>query len=584
MILQALKEYYDRKAADPDSGIAPEGWEKRAIPFLVVINGDGKFICFQDTRESYGKQLRAKEFTVPSLGEKKGNGIKANLFWENIEYMFGVPAEADGRERDPGRVVLQHQEFCRRITLLRGESAGLDAVRHFIKQVDVEALKRDPLWDTVLKVNQSLLFALEGSGPVTEENELRDAIDNSCVREGNKGRCIVSGELDVITSLEPPVRGVRDANPMGASLVSVNNKVSNGTNAGATPAFSSFLKEQGHNSPIGKKASFAYTTALNTLLGKDSRQKLQVGDATTVFWSAKRTRLEEDVCAFFNEPPKDNPDQLVEAVRGLYKSVETGAHASDGDDTCFYVLGLSPNAARIAVRFWHCGTVAEMADRFCRHFSDMLIVHGPKDRDYVSLWRLLVSTAALGKSENIPPNLAGDTMRAILEDMPYPATLLQAVVRRLKAEHEVTHARAALLKAVINRLARYKDSNNKEEMKVSLDTGNTNIGYRLGRLFAALEKIQADAQGSTNATIRDKFYGSASGTPASVFGTLMRLKNHHLAKLPDGFRITRERLLGEIMAGISDFPPHLTLEDQGRFAIGYYHQMQDFYTKKEKQD
>jgi len=208
----------------------------------------------------------------------------------------------------------------------------------------------------------------------------------------------------------------------------------------------------------------------------------------------------------------------------------------------------------------------------------------------------LASTATQGEAENIAPNIAGDTMRAILEALPYPQTLLQAAVRRARAEQSkkdkrtgkafpnVPYPRAALIKACINRATRYKNKEQKEELKVSLDTNNTNIGYRLGRLFATLEKIQQDASPGINATIRDKFYGSASGTPSMVFGTLMRLEKHHLTKLSDGLRIVRERLIGEIMGEIKDFPPHLKLEDQGRFAIGYYHQMQDFYTKKEKQD
>lgn len=175
-------------------------------------------------------------------------------------------------------------------------------------------------------------------------------------------------------------------------------------------------------------------------------------------------------------------------------------------------------------------------------------------------------------------------MRAILGGLPYPQTLLQAAIRRTRAEHDITHARAALIKACINRAARFKNNKQKEELKVSLDETNTNIGYRLGRLFAALEKIQQEASPGINATIRDRCYGAASSTPVTVFGNLMRLKNHHLAKLENvGRKITFEKLLGEILSGIGDFPPHLALADQGRFAIGYYHQMQGFYTKKSEQ-
>ncbi|MEI8140243.1 MAG: type I-C CRISPR-associated protein Cas8c/Csd1 [bacterium] len=597
MILQALKEYYDRK---PD--LPREGWERKAIPFLVVIKENGDFVCFQDTRESDGKRLRAKEFLVPSLGEKKGNGIKANFFWENIEYLFGIPVATGERKPDPERVREQHSMFRHRVEAIVGDCGTLRSVRSFLERIDVEAIQRVARWQDVLDLNQSLLLAIEGRGPVTDDAELRNLIDVSRTPKGVRGRCLVTGEEDEIVVLEPPIRGVRGANPMGASLVSVNNKVSNGVNAGAVPAFSSFSKEQGRNSPIGKSASFAYTTVLNHLLRSDSRQRIQIGDATTIFWSAKDDNFEMLVADFFGEPPKDDPDRLVNAVKNLYKSAHNGAYVTDDNRITFYVLGLSPNAARIAVRFWLRGTVAEIAAKVRHHFDDIRIAHGPKDKDAVALFRLLVSTATQGKAENIPPNLAGDTIRAILEGLPYPQTLLQAAIRRIRVEQgkkdkitgkllpNVTYERASLIKACLNRKFRSENQQTKEELKVSLDTVNMNIGYRLGRLFAALEKIQIrkftqNGGKEPNSTIRDKFYGAASGTPASVFGTLIRLSKHHLAGIENvGERINCERLIGEIMSGIADFPPHLKLDDQGRFAIGYYHQMQDFYTKKEKQD
>ena len=583
MILQALKEYYDRKAADPDSGIAPEGWEKKEIPFLVVLDRDGKFLQFEDTRSMRGKKLRARSFLVPSLGEAKGNGIKANLFWENIEYMFGISAKAVNKSK---RVAEQHAEFKRRIHAIPGRCPVLDTVNKFIDSISLEAIQASQLWAEIMKSNQPLLLAIAGHGPVTNDHALVGMINEYLRPTGAEGLCLVTGANDVIATLETPIKGVYDANPTGGHLVAVNNKITSYGNAGATPSFASYMKEQGANSPIGKRASLAYTKALNTLLGKDSTQQMRVGEATTIFWSDRQVDFEDQFGALFADPPKDNPDHHIQAVRALLEAPKTGAlPGDDGSGVTFFVLGLSPNVSRIAVRFWFKKPLPEMKEQIRRHFRDLELVHGPKDKLVLSLYQLLVTTAALGKAKNIPPNLEGDMMRAIMEGLPYPASILQAAIRRIKAEREIPYIRAALVKACINRRARFGKQNPQEELSVSLDITNPSVGYRLGRLFSVLEKIQEGANPGINATIRDRYYAAASSSPVTVFGRLMTLKNHHLSKLDSpGRRINLERLIGEIVSDIRDFPAHLNLDEQGRFAIGYYHQRQDLFTKKEKQD
>ena len=581
MILQALKEYYDRKAADPESGIAPLGWEWKRIPFLVVFNTEGRFIRLEDTRDKSEGKVLAKSFLVPSLGEAKGNGIKSNLFWENGEYLFGIPfdvkkLESKG-ERYKLRVADQHKAFIERILSLSstcGSNADYGSALRFAELDQTEIVMADPLWEEAVQVNQTFLMCLEGSGPVPSIPEIKKAVmDKTSIHSKSARliRCLVTGELDQPSRLEPDIKGVRDANPTGAHIVAVNNKISSSGNGGATPAFASFMKEQGANSPIGKTASLAYTTALNTLL---ATRKMQVGDATAVFWSERKTDLEDDFIDLFGEPSKDNPDKGVSAVERLLSSVKSGAYSHELDTTHFYVLGLAPNSARISVRFWHSGTVAEMEGRFADWFENLRIAHGPKEKEHLSLRRLLESIAPLGNSENIPPNLAGAIMRSILEGSPYPATLLSSALVRIKAERKVSYPRAKLIKAYLNH-------NKERKLTVSLDKENTDVGYLLGRLFAVLEKVQEEANPGINATIRDKFYASASSTPNAVFGNLMRLKNHHLGKLSQGRSIYFERLLGEVIAGIPSFPAHLSLDEQGDFAIGYYHQRQDFFTKKE---
>jgi len=344
------------------------------------------------------------------------------------------------------------------------------------------------------------------------------------------------------------------------------------------------------------------------MLAKDSRQKIYVGDATTVFWYEKKHEIEDWFKNIFGEPNKGESDQDNAAIRALFESMKTGTPPLEWNLNQFYVLGLSPNAARIAIRFWYAGTVAEVARNILRHFEDISIVHADYEMSHCSLNELLASTAVetkdpkktnrvyfRGKYYDVTPNLAGDIMKTILTGTPYPRTLLGAVITRAKAEQSkkdsktgksiqnVSYPRAAFIKAILNREARYRNSNIKE-VGMSLDTSNINPGYLLGRLFAVLEKVQiesAGGEGKINATIRDRFYGSASSTPVVAFPSLMKLKNHHLAKL-ESYKGFYEKLIGEIadkLTADNSFPSHLSLDDQGRFAVGYYHQRQNFYKK-----
>lgn len=567
MILHALYDYYQRKSADPDAHMAPPGFEWKEIPFIIEIDAQGNLVQIEDTREGEGKKKRARAFLVPQ-GGKKTSGVVANLLWDNAEYVLGVDAKGK-----PERVAEQQHEFLAKVeallTAARAET-GVQAVLDFLRHADTIALSQSPVWTEITETNPNLTFRLRGDLDLVCQ---RPAVVEAIKREQGAGRadglCLVTGKSDEIERLHTAIKGVWGAQTSGANIVSFN-----------LDAFNSHGKTQGANAPVGKHAAFGYTTALNYLLRKDSPQRLQVGDASAVFWADKPVEWETGVVDIFGEPPKDDPDRNVRAVTSLYKAIDQGLLENDEGRAQFFVLGLAPNAARIAIRFWHHGTVAEMAKRVKRHFDDLAIERAPHDPPYLSLFRLLVSVATQGKADNIPPNLGGELMRSILADMPYPATLLAAAVRRIRAEHEVTYARAALLKACINRATRYAIPTIKEELKVSLDESNTNAGYRLGRLFAVLEKIQEEANPGINATIRDRYYGAASSTPVTVFSTLLKLKNHHLSKLENrGRAVNLEKRIGEIMDGLGDFPAQLPLADQGRFAIGYYHQRQDFFKK-----
>jgi CRISPR-associated protein Csd1 len=575
MILQALKDYYDRKAADPDGGIAPEGWERKEIPFVLVLDEKGKLIQIEDTREDEGNKKRGRIFLVPQ-GVKKTSGIAANFLWDTGAYVFGLMNTDDMSEGDKkkkaGRLPEQKKAFIERVKQELPDTSRKTALLSFLTSIDKIALERFPEWEDIYQSNPVVSFRFNGELELyCQSDEIKQAL-SAKQTSGTEGLCLVSGEKDIISTLHTSIKGVWGAQPAGANIVSFNQD-----------AFESYgkKKRQGLNAPVGEKAMFAYTTALNTLLA--SSHRMQIGDASTVFWSDRKTQFEDDFSLFFTEPPKDDPDKGAERIKILFNRPKTGSYAEDTGREEFFILGLSPNVARISIRVWKRGTVAEFAENIRQHFEDLAIVKPKGEPLYYSLWRLLVNTAIQDKSENIPPNIAGDFMRAIIEGRPYPASLLQAVLRRIKSdtENRVKPVRAALIKAYFNRLRRYNNSNEKE-LTMGLDKEQTSLGYRLGRLFAALEKIQEEANPGINATIRDRYYGSACCFPVLAFNPLMRLKNHHLAKLDRGRVIFFERLIAEIMGGINAFPSHLDLQQQGKFAVGYYHQRQDFYTKKDE--
>jgi len=560
MILQALTQYYERKSESESGALPPFGFGMQSIPVVIEIDKDGEE---SQVLIRAPKSAEAQEMVPAEV--KRSSGVAANLLWDTAEYCLGVDTKGK-----PARVAKQHQAFVDRIEQLDCDDEGVEALKRYLV-----AAKQSPAIEQhndLLMTNPKVSFRLLGDPHlICQREKVMAAIRNDhTFSPETEGLCLVSGDREPIARVHPAIKGVWNARGSGANIVAFNR---------SRPAFNSHGKLQGENSPVGEKSAFLYTTALNHLLRKGSEQRIQVGDSAVVFWSEKETFLEKNMGSIFDgvaEDDKDDPDKRTDAIRAIYKAAYRGRYSDDSDERAkFYVLGLSPNESRIAIRFWHVATVGEISTRIKRHFDDLCIVRAPHEQEYLPLFLLLVSIAVQNKSKNIPPNLAGELMKSILDGSPYPHALLAAAVRRNKAEQKVTYPRAAIIKASLNRFHRH------EEIQMALDKSNPNPGYRLGRLFAALEKIQEDAAkpNRLNATIRDRYYGAASSSPVSVFSTLLKLKNHHLAKMELGQKVWFEKLIGEIMSELPDsFAANLSLKDQGRFAVGYYHQRQDFFT------
>lgn len=580
MILQALSEYYRRKIDDPDPAkrLPAFGLEQKEIPFVLEIAADGTLVQLRDTRALVGTKKVGRSFRVPQ-GVKKTSGVAANLLWDSMEYVLGI----DTRGK-PERVVEQHAAFRTRIEALPArarEDEGIQAVLRFLTSFDPSRLEAEAAWPELLETNPVMSFLLHGDVDLVCQRPavVSAALNVSDEADAPQAMCLVSGEIAPVERLHAPIKGVWGAQTSGANIVSFNAR-----------AFESYGKtqRQGENAPVSKAAAFAYTTALNHLLRKDSLQRMQVGDASTVFWAEQDHELEAELSVILGESYKGDPDGNTLAVRALYSAVQSGSLGTlESTQNRFHVLGLSPNAARVSIRFYHCLPLHELAARIVAHFEDLKMVRGKTDAEYPSLFRLLAAVAVQGKADNIPPNLGGAVIDAVLggPTAPYPALWLNAAVNRCRAEQSVNYLRAAAIKACLNRSIRRRTQVSidtpEQEFLPMLDLTNANAAYRLGRLFSALEKIQEEASPGLNATIRDRYYGAASSTPVAVFTTLLRLKNSHLKKLSIGRSVWFEKLLGEVLGAVNDFPKHLSLQDQGRFALGYYHQRQAFFTKSD---
>ena len=575
-LLTSLARAYNRLPDAP-----PYGFSTEKIGFAISLNEDGSVAHVIDLRDEQGKKRILRTILAPQP-PKKASGIKPNFLWEKTAYALGVTL-GEGK-----RTAQEHQAFKgRHAEWLAGvDDPGLLAFLRFLGGWTPEQFVA-PVWTEEMK-DQNFIFVLETDRLSGTWLHDRPAARKAWLRviasmSSDPQLCLVTGERGPVARLHPSIKGVWEAQPSGASIVSFN-----------LDAFTSYGHEQGDNAPVSEAAAFAYTTALNRFLTKDSGHRIQIGDASTVFWadgSAAEAKASEGL--FFamlgGGDAQDEDATATKEIRLRLEMIQQGtalAHVAPDIEAGvrFHILGLAPNAARLSVRFHYEDDFGKLVQNYQNHLDNLRLDPPPRG-GFPPLWRYLQELAVLGKRENVPPNLAGDWMRAILTGQKYPMTLLATTLMRLRGDGDVNALRAGILKSVLIRNLEMK------EVPVALDPTLPNKGYVLGRLFAVYEEIQRAALGgNVNATIKDKFYGAASATPQKVFAVLDRGSANHFAKLrkqSPGWAVNLEKLLTSITEvmdpGKDPIPVALSSAEQAMFGIGYYHQRSEVFRKRETQ-
>ena len=624
MIIQSLCQYYDILDADESVAIARLGYSQAKVSFALVISRDGELTNIVDLRSSE-KKPKPKEMEVP-LQKSRANGIVPYFLCDNAKYVFGVEKlkigdfkkkfvekNADSLPqtytviKDDGKdVVVIHprsRECFEAFRKLHHTVLGnLDnsAAKSFLKFLDTWNpdlfLDNSKLVEYMDDILNGELFIFECEGFYLHKNSaVRQAwqiySSDPDGADESTAQCLVTGKSEPIARLHQKIKGFygNNANKAGASLISFNNN-----------AFCSYGKDQSYNAPVSMSAMFKYTTVLNHLLDYESRSKLQIADTTTVFWAETSNVACVDLTIALLNPSIETLDSSEE-TSGVSRITDKKTHQLLGDilkkvkqgqplqelelgvspETNFHVLGLSPNNARVAVRFWYVDNFGHFICHIARHHLDMEIVGNELGQYFTSVYRLLNETIPKSSEKSVvSPLLGGLVMRAILCNTMYPAQMYNSILNRVKVERSINYVRAGFIKAYMLRSIRVGSTTLKEDLiTVSLNKESQNVPYRLGRLFAVLEKAQNDTNNDTKSTINSKYFSSATTTPAVVFPVLLKLAQHHIAKSEWGFKSTQS--IEEILSGVEEFPTFLNLEEQGMFMLGYYHQRKDFFKKKE---
>ena len=580
MILQALTQYYEDLLRL--GKINRPGWSKQKVSYSLLLSEEGELLQLlhlqQEVQRGNKTILGPQEMWVPSP-VKRSSGIRPNFLCDTSSYLLGV----DGKGKADRSIDCFAASKALHLQLLREvDSPIARAIVRFFEHWDPSQAASHPAlqedWEELLK-GGNLTFSLDklfaALDPAIADAWTRHYEDSSA--DAEPIRCLVTGQTGTLARLHPSIKGVAGAQSSGASLVSFN-----------APAFCSFEHEQGANAPVSDYAAFAYTTALNTLLA-DRNRVSRVGDTTILCWAAGGESAYQDcfLMSIFNDSYTEN--DILNTLHHLSKGESIQWDDTRlSPDTRFYVLGLAPNAARLSVRFFWQNSFGALARNLERHYQRLEIIRPSFDKfPTLSIWRLVLETVRKappgGRAPEPHPRLAGDLLLAVLNDTLYPATLLNSVELRIRAERSVSRGQAAILKAYYTKyLEQFQpDSPMKEALTVQLNEQTNYLPYLLGRLFAVLEGLQQRANPGINTTIKDRYFNSASATPAIVFPQLINLAQKHLNKLDGGLAVYYDKQITELSSRITQtLPTRMSLAEQSAFQLGYYHETQRRYTAK----
>ena len=575
MILQALVKYYED--LEKQGKLPRQGWCQAKVSYGINLSTDGNIkniIWLKDEIQAGKKQIwTSKTMSVPAM-LTRSSGIAANFLCDNSKYLLGIDKSGTGK-----RIVECFEAAKKKHLKLLGNASGemAQAICAFFRNWDPEEAKKNIVvlenWEEITD-GGNLIFCMN-EGYAQDDDEIQKIWDaeNEQTETDAEGICLVTGERTEISRIHRNIKGVPGAQSSGAALVSFN-----------APSFESYGKEQSYNAPVGKYAEFAYTSALNYLLAQ-RKYTFPLGDSMIVYW-AEEAKLEyQDVLLALLNPVKDNQNEVHAFFEKLRKDEQIMINDMElNPSQKFYILCLAPNAARLSVRFFYQSSFGNITKNLACHYERMQMIK-PKweEREYLGIEDMLKETVNMNSRDKKPiSNMAAMVFSAILQNSRYPASLYTDALIRIRAEQGcVTWGRASIVKAFLMK----NHKNTEGEICMGLNEESKDVAYVLGRLFSVLESIQTDANPGIKSTIRDRYFNSACATPASVFPVLFKLKNSHIKKLErekESAKVYYEKLLTQIVGKLEMYPKRLSLEEQGRFILGYYHQMQKKYEKREE--